>query len=124
MRYLVFAVATTFIVGCAELGKWVPSKYDNNEFDTLAEIQVIAGMPTKDWCNPRELQFMKRQSAKLVLYGKYRLNDNIEGIYNDLHSLVSELAEKEEPSDAYCKIKRGSIADASEAALKVFGGRK
>ena len=125
MRYFLFAASLMLIASCADLKKWIPSDFDNVEFDSLASLYVVAIHPsTDDWCNKRELQYMDRQSAKLEVYSKYRLNSNINDIYAEIHGLASELNDRESPSGVYCKLKRGNIADATDKALEVFGGRK
>lgn len=125
MRYFLFATSLLFLASCADLKRWIPSDFDNVEFDSLASLYVVAVQPaTEDWCKGSELLYLERQSAKLELYSKYRLNTNIVDVYTEIHSLASELYNRESPSNVYCKLKRGNIADASEKALKVFGGRK
>ena len=67
---------------------------------------------------------MNYRSFYLHTYSKNRLNENITEIYKGLHGLTTELVERENPSDAYCRIKRTNIHNITSSALEVFGDRK
>jgi len=120
MKHLVL-LPLLFLAGCNLL----PSDFDNVEFDRLASLNVMSIHPvTDDWCRESELKRMNYVSYILKIYSKYRLNANIAEIYSEIHSLTAELAEREDPSNTYCKLKRNNIHKATTKALEVFGGRK
>lgn len=119
-------VLVTFLGGCSSLGKFIPSKFDNVEYGKLVELNVIAISHgrTQEWCNASILNQMKYRAEWLHTYSKYRLNANITEIYKGLLDLTTELKDRENPSEAYCKIKRTSIHDTTTNVLSVFGSRK
>lgn len=110
--------------GCANIGKFFPSDFDNVEYGKLVELNTIAIMPAKTWCNPSSLNQMNYRAQYLHTYATHRLNTNIAEIYAGIHGLTSELAEREKPSEAYCKIKRTNIHDITTTILETFGDRK
>jgi uncharacterized small protein (DUF1192 family) len=113
------------LTGCATIGKYIPSKFDNVEFGNLAELHVVATKPSvaNDWCAEKDLKKMAHLSDVLAVYSKHRLNENIAGVYAEINSLTNELKNREQPSAAYCKIKRQTIGKVTEDALNVFGDR-
>lgn len=114
------------IAGCSSIGKLIPSKFDNVEFGKLVELNVIASSPLvgEEWCRENDLNRMAFISKQLKVYSEHRLNANISEVYTEIDSLVTELANRESPAPAYCKIKRTNIAKVTTKALDVFGGRK
>jgi len=126
MRYLFFGAIGLLFIGCSQVAQWMPSEFDNVEFNSLATLYVLANTPAseEEWCNRRELFAMKRMSLRLQVYSEHRLNDNIGDIYRELNSLINELYDRENPTDVYCKIKRMTVAESIDRTLEVFGGRK
>lgn len=110
--------------GCANIGKFFPSEFDNVEYGKLVELNVIANMPQDDWCKKSTISQMNYRALYLHTYAENRLNDNITEIYKGLHGLTEELVNKEEPSQAYCRIKRTNIHDITTNILSAFGDRK
>ena len=112
------------ISGCSSVGKYLPSDFDNVEYGKLVELNVIANMPQDDWCKKSTISQMNYRALYLHTYAEHRLNDNITEIYKGLHGLTEELVNKEEPSQAYCRIKRTNIHDITTNVLSAFGDRK
>lgn len=125
-RLAISVLAIVFITGCANIGKWVPSDFDNVEFAKLAELHVMASEPLDgaNWCGPADIGMMDYNARVLAVYSEHRLNDNIKNIYTAIQDLTTELADRDNKSETYCKIKRQSIANISEQALATFGDRK
>lgn len=122
---IVLIVALTLaIAGCSSIGKYLPSEFDNVEYGKLVELNTIAIMPAKSWCNPSSLNQMNYRAQYLHTYAEHRLNPNIAEIYAGIHGLTTELAEREKPSETYCKIKRTNIHDITTTVLETFGDRK
>ena len=119
---LIFAVA-----GCTSISDWIPEKYDSVEFSRLAELHVIttSSLTTGEdvWCHPAELSVIHYHAEVLSVYSKHTLKENIAEIYSGIADLTEELIERDEPSEAYCKLKRRNIAELTERALEVFGNR-
>lgn len=127
MRSAVFFVLLTFMLaGCSALGKLIPSKFDNVEYGKLVELNVLttAHVSAEDWCNKAIINQLNYRAEYLHTYSTYRLNANIADIYKGIYDLTQELKEKENPSDAYCRIKRQSIQKITTETLSVFGSRK
>lgn len=125
-KVLVSFVLVAFLAGCSSLGKFIPSKFDNVEYGKLVELNVLttSHAGAEDWCNKAIVNQLNYRAEYLHTYSKYRLNANIASIYKGIHDLTKELREKENPSDAYCRIKRQSIQKITTEALSVFGSRK
>ena len=103
----------------------IPSKFDNVEYGKLVELNVVSAMGEDGlWCMKPVLSQMNYRSHYLHTYSQHRLNDNITEIYKGLHGLTTELVEKKNPSDAYCRIKRTNIHNITDNVLSVFGDRK
>jgi len=110
------------VSGCSSL---MPSKFDNVEYGKLVELNVVSAMGEDGlWCMKPVLSQMNYRSHYLHTYSQHRLNDNITEVYKDLHVLTTELVERENPSDAYCRIKRNNIHNITDNVLSVFGDRK
>lgn len=120
MKYLI--VTTLFLLTSCGL---LPSKFDNVEYGKLIELHVASSTPVvgDDWCRSADLNRLQYLSSQLKVYSNYRLNKNIASIYNEIDKLVIELKDRENPSPAYCKIKRQNISKVTENAIKVFGKR-
>lgn len=116
----------TVLAGCSSIGKFIPSKFDNVEYGKLVELNVLTTSHggVEDWCNKAIINQLNYRAEYLHTYSTYRLNANIANIYKGIHDLTKELRAKENPSDAYCKIKRQSIQKITTEALSVFGSRK
>ena len=115
------------LVSCSTIDKWVPDDFDNVEYQILVELNVIAKSPLvkeESWCHPSHLSRMSYLSHQLTVYAKHRLNPNINKIYGTINDTVFELKNREDPSNAYCKIKRNTIYKMTDDTLKVFGQRK
>ena len=127
MKNFLIAVGVLLVAGCTSLSDWIPEKYDSVEFSRLAELHVIATSSMAKsqpvWCHPAELSVLHYQAEVLSVYARHTLKDNIAEIYLGIADLASELVQREEPSEAYCRIKRNNIAELTERALAVFGNR-
>lgn len=115
---------TLAIAGCSSIGKYLPSEFDNVEYGKLVELNTIAIMPGTGWCSKSQLNQMNYRAQYLHTYATHRLNTNIAEIYAGIHGLTTELVERDEPSEAYCKIKRTNIHDITTTTLETFGDRK
>lgn len=127
MRSAVLFVLLTFgLSGCSAIGKFIPSKFDNVEYGKLVELNVLSTIHNQkeDWCNAGILNQMYYRAEYLRTYSTHRLNANITSIYEGIHGITKELKERENPSPAYCKIKRQSIHKITTETLDVFGSRK
>jgi len=122
----ILVLASVLILGaCSTVGKYLPSEFDNVEYGKLVELNVVSAMGEDGlWCMKPVLSQMNYRSHYLHTYSQHRLNDNITEIYKDLHVLTTELVERENPSDAYCRIKRNNIHNITDNVLSVFGDRK
>ena len=122
----ILLLASVLILGaCSTIGKYIPSDFDNVEYGKLVELNVVSAMGEDGlWCMKPVLSQMNYRSFYLHTYSKNRLNKNITEIYKGLHGLTTELVERENPSDAYCRIKRTNIHNITSSALEVFGDRK
>ena len=104
----------------------IPDDFDNVEFSRLAELNVLASEPLdgKNWCGSADIGMLNYNAKVLAVYSEHTLNENIASIYSEIADLTQELYSRENPSNAYCKIKRNNIANATQKALDVFGGRR
>lgn len=124
MKYFLIGTLALLLSSCANIGKYLPSEFDNVEYGKLVELNVISIMPQSSWCTKSTLSQMNYRAMYLHTYAEHRLNSNIVDIYAGIHGLTSELVERDEPSEAYCKIKRTNIHDITSTALETFGDRK
>ena len=124
MKYFLIGTLALLLSGCANVSKYLPSEFDNVEYGKLVELNVISIMPQSSWCTKSTLSQMNYRAMYLHTYAEHRLNSNIAEIYAGIHGLTSELVERKEPSEAYCKIKRTNIHDITSTALETFGDRK
>ena len=116
--------ALVLMTSCSTIGKFLPSEFDNVEYGKLVELNVLSNMPQDDWCKKSIINQLNYRAQYLHTYAEYRLNTNIVEIYKGIHGLTTELVDKKEPSQAYCRIKRTNIHDITSTALEVFGDRK
>lgn len=126
MKNILIGLFAVLTVGCSSIGKFVPSEFDNVEYGKLVELSVLSLShgSTEEWCKSSMISQMNYRAEYLHTYAKHRLNDNIVEIYKGIHDLTLELKEKENPSEAYCKIKRTNIHNVTNNVLSVFGDRK
>ena len=122
--FIFFAMFTFLLAGCSALGKYIPSNFDNVEYGKLVELNVISTTVSGTWCQKSTIQQMNYRAEWLKTYSKYRLNDNIAGIYEQIGSITKELNDRPNPSEAYCRLKRQSIQKITTETLEVFGDRK
>ena len=111
-----------FLVSCSNLGKYVPENFDGNEYMKLSELSVMSTI--SESCNSMELAAMGYHSAVLMKYSEGTLKENIADIYAGIHTEIVQLSERENPSPAYCKIKRNNITKLIDQAMDTFGDRK
>ena len=121
-RIIGFLFVAIMISGCANFKDYVPEDFDGNEYMKLAELSVVADL--SETCNGMELTSMRFYSAVLMKYSEGTLKENIAEIYAGIHALTVEISERENPSPAYCKIKRGNISKLVDEAMDTFGDRK
>jgi hypothetical protein len=114
------------LMGCSSFAKFMPSNFDNVEFGKLVELNVISKTPSIDtnWCDQKDINDMFYISSQLEVYSANRLNENINNIYSKINTFALELKTRENPSNAYCKIKRNSIYEVTKETLSTFGNRK
>lgn len=125
-KIVIFTLLVMGLAGCSTIGKFMPSNFDNVEYGKLVELNVLSTIHSKkeDWCNAGILNQMHYRAEYLRTYSTHRLNANITSIYEGIHGITKELKERENPSDAYCRIKRQSIQKITTETLAVFGSRK
>lgn len=123
-KALLGLVLVSLLTGCSTIGKLIPSKFDNVEYGKLVELNVISTMAPGGWCQESAIQQMNYRAVWLQTYSKYRLNENIAKIYEQIGDITKELNERENPSEAYCRIKRENIHKITAETLQVFGGRR
>jgi len=121
-RIIGFLFVAIMISGCANFKDYVPEDFDGNEYMKLAELSVVADL--SETCNGMEMTSMRFYSAVLMKYSEGTLKENIADIYAGIHALTVEISERENPSPAYCKIKRGNISKLVDEAMDTFGDRK
>lgn len=121
-RIIGFLFVAIMISGCANFKDYVPEDFDGNEYMKLAELSVVADL--SDTCNGMEMTSMKFYSAVLMKYSEGTLKENIAEIYAGIHALTVEISERENPSPAYCRIKRANISTLVDEAMDTFGDRK
>lgn len=103
--------------GCTLL----PDKFDNVEYLELVRVDVMARY--SESCERSEIDQMVYHSRILKAYSAGTLNENVAGVYAEINDLVEELSARENPSYAYCKLKRENISNATTKAIEIFGGR-
>lgn len=120
--FLTLMLCSVFVLaGCASSLNRLPNKFDNVEYRDLVELNVLSKW--SDTCKSSELKRMDYLGKILSTYSSNRLNADIAEIYSEISRLTSELRERENPSDAYCKLKRDNISETTDRALEVFGER-
>mgnify|MGYP003321955839 FL=1 len=125
-RIIIMGVLAMLVGACSTVSKYIPSDFDSTEFGRLAELHVVASQPLdgENWCGTLDLGTMWYHASILAVYSEHRLNENIAGIYDEILSLTTELKDRENPSEPYCKIKRTNISKITNDALMIFGDRK
>ena len=117
-----FLFVAIMVSGCANFKDYVPEDFDGNEYMKLAELSVLSSL--SETCAGPELASMRFNSAVLMKYSEGTLKENIADIYAGIYDLTVELTERKNPSDAYCRIKRGNISKLVDEAMDTFGERK
>ena len=117
-----FLFVAIMVSGCANFRDYVPEDFDGNEYMKLAELSVLSSL--SETCDGVELASMRFNSAVLMKYSEGTLKQNIADIYAGIYDLTVELTERENPSAAYCRIKRGNITKLVDEAMDTFGERK
>jgi hypothetical protein len=120
-KIISIAIVSSFLLsGCAGLNR-LPNKFDNVEYRDLVELNVLSKWGTT--CNQAELDRMSYLGNILETYSAGTLNNDVAEIYKEISSLTAELKARENPSEVYCKLKRNTITESTNKAIKVFGGR-
>jgi len=120
--YIGLAVFVTLLMtGCGSL-KYMPEKFDGNEYMKLAELSVLSSL--SETCNGLEVASIRFNSAVLMKYSEGTLKENIADIYAGIHAETVQLSVRENPSPAYCRIKRNKIVELVDSAMDTFGDRK
>jgi hypothetical protein len=113
------------VTACQGLSKYIPSGFDSAEYNRLAVLKVLSDNPTlNNYCNTDDLNKIKFETQVLQVYSENALNTNIADVYTEIASLASELSDRQDASQAYCRLKRQNITEATDRALAVFGRRK
>lgn len=118
MKTLSVLLLSILLSGCS----LIPSKFDNVEFGYLSELKAVSTLDRT--CNKEHLERMKFLSSVLMVYSENTLNENIANVYLEINDLTSELISRENPSVAYCRLKRENISSVTNQALEVFGKRR
>lgn len=118
MKYNIIITLTLLLSGCG----LIPSKFDNVEYMHLVYLNLASD--NQDGCNHIENESMVFYSKFLYTYSEHTTNENIHKTYGEILSLAQELAKRENPSDAYCNIKKKTIKDLTSKAIEVYGGRE
>jgi len=121
MKGFLVGVLTTVLVGCSSLSNLIPDKFDNVEYGNLVHLGVISEN-TKD-CSSDQIQLAWSYSAFLEKYSEHTMNETNQKIYTQIHDLTTELRNRQDPSEGYCRIKWGNISSIVEEALAVAGSR-
>lgn len=114
----IVVLAGLTVAGCVNR---LPSKFDSTEYRDLVEMNVLSSW--SDSCAQPELDRLDYLGRILKTYSTNTLNSDIGEIYTEISSLATELRARENPSPAYCKLKRTNIFDATEKAIEIFGRR-
>lgn len=109
------------MTGCGTI-KYIPENFDGNEYMKLAELSVLSSL--SESCDGIEVASMRFNSAVLMKYSEGTLKENIADIYAGIHAETVQLNERENPSPAYCRIKRNKIGALVDSAMDTFGDRK
>ena len=99
----------------------LPDPFDNIEYMYLVNLNILAEDSTD--CSTITTTSMLHYSRFLQKYSAGTLNDNPTKIYDSIHSLVSELYSRKNPSAGYCVLKKETIVEVTSDAIKTFGGR-
>lgn len=118
MKTIMMILFSIVLAGCT----LIPSKFDNVEFGYLSELKVVSALDQT--CDKEQLNRIRFLSQVLVVYSENALNKNIAEIYLELNNLTDELVARENPSAAYCRLKRENITEAADKALSTFGKRR
>jgi hypothetical protein len=121
-KILVTIISVGLLTSCSNIVDYFPEKFDGNEYMKLAELSVLSCMGTD--CNDNIVKSMRYNSAVLMKYSEGTLKENIADIYAGIHAETVQLTERENPSAAYCKIKRKNISSLVQQAMDTFGDRK
>lgn len=119
MKYTAAALAgaSVMLAACGLM----PSRYDSVEYMHLVYLNIASD--NQQGCNHLEAESILFYSKVLHKYSEHTTNKNIADTYGKIQSLAQELAERKEPSAAYCNIKKETIRELSAEALRVYGGR-
>jgi hypothetical protein len=121
MKKLLAMSLIALTLAACDILDYVPDRYDSTEYEYL----VLLSLTAKDTdCNPIQTQSMKLYSGFLVMFSEYKSNKATQEIYAGIDDLVTELANREQPSPAYCKLKTQNIIKLTDRAREVFGMRK
>ena len=119
MKKLLIVVLAMSVSACSLLGK-IPDRFNEVEYGYLAELKTSVSW--SESCDIKELSEMKYLSSTLVEYSR-RFNDNNKTIYANIDQQINALYNKDNPSPAYCKIKRKALGEVIDKTLDVYGRR-
>lgn len=113
-------VASILLSGCISSELRPNANFDNNEYSELVRLY---NETDSNNCSQSEIESIYTRSKFLVSYAEFALTNNEYVIYKDLHSLVKELKDRKNPSNAYCKIKTRNINNTVREMFYVFRKR-
>ena len=108
------------LAGCANIGNLVADKFDNVEYGKLVELNVDA-ITSEGRCPLSQDTY--KNSLWLKIYSAGTMNDTSTDLYKELHGLVEEFYNRENPSEVYCKLKWENIVKATDDAIALTGSR-
>ena len=114
-KTLLIILAASDLGGCA---LWM-ANYDSNEYSLVNKVRTIAELGN---CEDRNMLYATNLELKNFSQYIPRNQASID-LNNNLFVLVEELHKRENPSQAYCKLKLNSIAKSAEAIQKVTGSK-
>ena len=116
---MIFGMAL-FLVGCESVANLVPDRFDNVEYAMLVDLNVDA-MMSNGSCEFSETTY--RKSLFLKRYSQGTMNKTSQNLYREVHSLVEEFYQRENPSPIYCKMKWENILVVTDKAIELTGSR-
>jgi hypothetical protein len=121
-KLMLVIASLAVLVSCSGVSfNRLPDKFDSVEYRDLVEINILSKW--SDTCASPELDRLDYLGRILATYSRGALNDDVAEIYAEIGSIAAELRSRENPSPAYCKLKRKNITEATAQAIEIFGRR-
>lgn len=122
MKGFILGAFVVMLSSCNAAMNLIPDRFDNVEYYSIVTLSVNASqLKTNEEC-VRPDTFLTRTKV-LSKYAQGTMNKTNQDIYNDFDALVTELYARENPSNAYCKMKWQNIENAANDILAISGSR-